>query len=110
MSSADEAVVENENAPRNRSKDVTKWKRYKAKGKGDIQASVGLLWCYGEGKFRVRVRIRVRFGVRVVNMFGVKVMLRVNTTPTLHCKSGYFHYCIKIRRSPAKSGDLEAMR
>ena len=41
-------------------------------------------------------------------MFGVKVMLRVNTTPTLHCISGDFHYCIKIRRSPAKSGDLEA--
>ena len=66
----------------------------------------GLLWCYGEGKFRVRVTIRVC--VRVLNMFGVKVMLRVNTTPTLHCKSGDFHYIIKIRRSPAKSGDLEA--
>ena len=31
MSSEDEAVVENENAPRKRSKDVTEWKRYKAK-------------------------------------------------------------------------------
>ena len=38
-------------------------------------------------------------------MFGVKAMLRVNTTPTLYCKSGDFHYCIKIIRSP-----LEAMR
>ena len=71
---------------------------------------LGLLWCYGEGKFRIRVRIRVRVWVRVVNMFGDKVMLRVNTIPTLHCKSGDFHYCIKISRSPAKSGDLEAMR
>ena len=30
---------------------------------------LGLVWCYGQGKFRVRVRIRVR----VVNMFGVMV-------------------------------------
>ena len=34
--------------------------------------------CYGHGKFKVRVRIRV--WVRVVNMFGVMVMVRVNTT------------------------------
>ena len=31
---------------------------------------LGLLWCYGEGKFRVRVIIRVRVWVRVVNVWG----------------------------------------
>ena len=36
--------------------------------------------CYGHGKFRVRVRIRVGF----VNMFGVMVMVRVNTTQNLN--------------------------
>ena len=40
------------------------------------------MWCYGQGKFRVRVRIRV--WVRVVNMFGVMVMVRVNTTQNLN--------------------------
>ena len=33
-----------------------------------------------QGKFRVRVRIWVRVWVRIVNMFGVMVMVRVNTT------------------------------
>ena len=42
------------------------------------------MWCYGQGKFRVRVRIRVRVWVRVVNMFGVMVMGRVNTTQNLN--------------------------
>ena len=41
------------------------------------------MWCYGQGKFRVRVRIRVRVLGRVVNMFGVMVMVRVNTTQNL---------------------------
>ena len=36
------------------------------------------MWCYGQGKFRVRV------WVRVVNMFGVMVMVRVNTTQNLN--------------------------
>ena len=47
---------------------------------------LGLVWCYGQGKFRVRVRIRVRVGywVRVVNTFGVMVMVRVNTTQNLN--------------------------
>ena len=40
------------------------------------------MWCYGQGKFRVSVRIRV--WVRVVNMFGVMVMVRVNTTQNLN--------------------------
>ena len=43
--------------------------------------------CYGHGKFRVRVRIRVRVArvwVRVANMFGVMVMVRVNTTQNLN--------------------------
>ena len=40
------------------------------------------MWCYGQGKFMVRVRIRVWF--RVVNMFGVMVMVRVNTTQNLN--------------------------
>ena len=31
---------------------------------------LGLVWCYGQGKFRVRVRIRGRVWVRVVNTFG----------------------------------------
>ena len=32
----------------------------------------------------VRVWVRVRVGVRVVNMFGVMVMVRVNTTQNLN--------------------------
>ena len=43
---------------------------------------LGLVVCYGHGKFRVRVRIRV--WVRVVNMFGVMVLVRVNTTQNLN--------------------------
>ena len=43
---------------------------------------MGLVLCYGHGKFRVRVRIRGR--VWVVNMFGVMVMVRVNTTQNLN--------------------------
>ena len=39
------------------------------------------MWCFGQVKFRVRVIIRV--WVRVVNMFGVMVMVRVNTTQNL---------------------------
>ena len=34
--------------------------------------------------YRARVRIRVRPCVRVVNMFGVMVMVRVNTTQNLN--------------------------
>ena len=41
---------------------------------------LGLVWCYDRGKFRVRVRIRGMVWVRVVNTFGVMVMVRVNTT------------------------------
>ena len=28
----------------------------------NVKAWLGLVWCYGQGKFRVRVRIRVRVG------------------------------------------------
>ena len=45
------------------------------------------MWCYGQCKFRVRFRIRVRVGrvwVGVVNMFGVMVIVRVNTTQNLN--------------------------
>ena len=35
-------------------------------------------------KFSVRVRIGGRVWVRVVNMFGVMVMVRVNTTQNLN--------------------------
>ena len=46
---------------------------------------LGLVWCYGQGKFRVRVRIRVWVNnTRVVNMFGVMVMVRVNTTRNIN--------------------------
>ena len=38
----------------------------------------------GTCTFRVRVRIRGRVWVRVVNMFGVMVMVRVNTTQNLN--------------------------
>ena len=52
-----------------------------------VRDTIGLVWCYGQGKFRVRVRIWVRVHrvwVRVVNMFGVMVMVRVNTTQNLN--------------------------
>ena len=39
----------------------------------------------GLGLSRVRIMVRVGFGrVRVVNMFGVMVMIRVNTTQNLN--------------------------
>ena len=41
------------------------------------------MWCYGQGKFRVRVKIRGSVWVRVVNMFGVMVMVRVTPPKTL---------------------------
>ena len=36
-----------------------------------------------EGGREVKFRVRVRIRVRVVNMFGVMVMVRVNTTQNL---------------------------
>ena len=44
------------------------------------------MWCYGQGMFRVRVRVRIRVRVwlRIINMFGVMVMVRVNTTQNLN--------------------------
>ena len=43
---------------------------------------LGLVWCYGQGTFRGRGRGRV--WVRVVNTFGVMVMVKVNTTQNLN--------------------------
>ena len=49
-----------------------------------LGSGLGLVWCYDQGKFRVRVRIRGRVWDRVVNMIGVMVMVRVNTTQNLN--------------------------
>ena len=50
----------------------------------ELGFGLGLVLCYGHGKFRVRVRIRGRVWVRVVNMFVVMVLDRVNTTQNLN--------------------------
>ncbi len=42
----------------------------------ELGFGLGLVLCYGHGKFRVRVRIRGRVWVRVVNTFGVMVMVK----------------------------------